>query len=229
MNKKLMIIISTSFLIIISLATTTMIEFYYAKKLDRMPIFSLKSEDKVKQYQKYTSFFYNVYKCYSGYTTVQPLNKDEPYCPRVIKYDKDGYYSNINGLKISKKEYQMILNTSNTMNEIEAWTTKSQIEDSLIVAEEFERGIHKTEERNGLKIAIFREFVIINDYGDYDWVYQNNNKDYYKCVENDNFKEYKGGSCIGDWQMLKPTEKWCSLAKNTTINKIKDLYNSKCK
>lgn len=234
MNKKALTIVMMIFLLIITIATTSMIEFYYAKDRDRMPLLSIKSESTAKQYIKHSSLFFNVYKCYSGDTFVLSKNSKVPICRRIIKFNEEGYYTNINNLKISKRDYQMIYDVSKTLKEIEEFTTSKEIDDAVKVAEEYERSLHiplKTIQINKeiINIEAYKEFVIINQYGDYAWQYQRTNETYYKCFKKELYKQYKSGSCLGEWTEVKLSQEWCSLAKGNTITSIEDAYTKYCK
>lgn len=234
MSKKVLIIFMSIFLVIVSLGTISMIEFYYAKDRDKMPILSFKSENVAKQYEKYSSLFYDVYKCYSKNTFVQGKRKDEPVCPRVIKFDDNNYYTNINNFKISKKDYQMIYDVSKTLKEIESFTTKKELEDAAYVAQTYEKSLYTPLlttiiNKEIVTIVAFKEFVITNEYGDYSWAYQTADNNYKKCMKNNMYKEYENNNCIGTWKEYKMPDDWCQLAKTNTINKIIKAYNEKCK
>lgn len=230
MNKR--VVITIIFFIIIFIGTTSIIEFYYAKDAKRMPILALKSEDKSKQYYKYSSFFYNVYKCYSGTVYAIAKNYPEPICNRIIVYD-NGYYTNKNGLKISKKDYQSIYDVSCNFNEIENFTSKEEVEKAVLIANEYERNLSipiKTTQFNKqvVNINAFKD-LSMNSYGDYSWEYQKSNELYYKCEKNGLYKNYSNGNCIGDWSNLSYSKEWCELALTSTMSNIIDTYNKHCK
>lgn len=230
MNKK--VIIATLFFIIILTGTTSIVEFYYAKDANKMPILALKSEDKTKQFYKYTSLFYDVYKCYSGTVYAVAKNYPEPICNRVIIYD-NGYYINKKGLKISKKDYQSIYDISYSFDEIENFTTSIEIENALLLASEYERNMStpiKTIQvnRKVVNINAFKD-LNINEYGDYSWEYQKGNESYYKCEKNGLYKNYSNGNCLGEWSELNYSKEWCQLAANSNMRNIKESYNKYCK
>ncbi len=230
MNKK--VVLTTLFFVLILVGTISIVEFYYAKDAKRMPVLALKSEDKTKQYYKYTSLFYNVYKCYSGTVFAVSKNYPEPICNRVIVYD-NGYYINKNGLKISKKDYQAIYDISYNFNDIEDFTTNEEIEKAVFVASEYEKNLSipiKTTQINKqvVNINAFKDLKV-NEYGDYSWEYQRGNESYYKCEKNGLYKTYSNGNCLGEWSELKYTKEWCEAALNSTMNNIEQTYNKYCK
>ena len=211
-----MIIFIIMFLVI-SIGTISMIEFYYAKDNGRIPTLSIKKENVVKQYTKYSSLLYDFYKCYSGkYYATSKTN--EPICNRIIVY-KDGYYTNYNGLKISKKDYQTIYDISNKFDEIENFKTDKEVQDSIKVATEYEKNLSKIikTEKIRKEIVNIRAFKDLykSEYGDYSWVYMTEDSSYYKCEMKDLYKDYNNGDCVGEWKSLSYSEEWCALAKNS--------------
>lgn len=234
MNKKILITVMCFFLIIISSGTISMIEFYYAKSDNKMPLFSLKTENEQYQYIKYSSLLYNVYNCYSGKVFILSKREKAPLCNRIIKYNKEGFYTNIKGYKILKNKYQMIYNISKTFNEIENIESDQELESAIILAEDYERLMHipiETLYINNEEISIetFKEFVQVNKYGDYEWAFQINDSKYYKCIKNNLYKNYKDGMCYGEWKKFELDEQWCSLAKISLVENIKNTYNKYCK
>lgn len=229
-NKRVMIIFVILFLVI-SIGTVSMIEFYYAKDSGKMPLISIKSENVSKQYYKYSSILFNAYKCYSGKYYAMSKRK-EPTCNRIITY-KDGYYTNYNGLKISKKDYQTIYDVSNMFDEIENFKTNKEVENALIVANEYEKNLSKiirTEKirREIVNIRVFKD-LFESEYGDYSWVYMTDDASYYKCENNNLYKDYVNGDCIGEWKELTYSDTWCALAKDSYNLDIRDTYNKYCK
>ena len=208
-----------------------MIGFYYAKDNGRVPILSIKKENVAKQYTKYSTLLYDVYKCYSGkhYATGK---RKEPVCDRIIKY-KDGYYTNYNGLKISKKDYQTIYDVSHKFDEIENFTTSKEVENAVFVATEYEKNLSKifrTEKvrKEIVNIRVFKD-LIETEYGDYSWGYMTDDSSYYKCESNGLYKDYINGDCVGEWKELAYSEEWCTLAKSSFNLDIRDTYNKYCK
>lgn len=234
-KKKFCITIAIVVLIfsIVTFITASTIEYYFAKSTYRIPVLALKSESVSKQYTIYRGVFYKVYKCYSDLIVVKSLKDEPPYCLRIVRYTDDGYYINYNGLKISKKDLQLIFDKSITFKEIDNLTTKDQVKDYVYIADQYQRNVHKvyetTKEKDGiLSIDVFQEFVQINNYGDYEWRYQFNNPKYYKCFKNGMYKEYENETCTGEWKELKYSEKWCKLAKNNSISSIQEAYKNNC-
>ncbi len=231
MSKK--VIITILFFIIILVGTTSIIEFYYAKDSDRMPIFSIKSENRTKQYYKYSSLFYNVYKCYSGTVFVTAKNYPEPICNRIITFDENDYYINIKEFKISKKDYQSIYDVSNTFNEIEDFTTDEEVKKALLISSEYEKNLSvpiRTVQSNReiVNINAFKD-LNVNEYGDYSWEYQRVTESYYKCEKNGLYKEYSNGNCVGEWKKLTYSKEWCEVASTSNMHNIKETYNKYCK
>ncbi len=234
-KKKFAIMITITLLIflIVNFATATVIEYYFAKSTNRIPILALKSESVAKQYTKYTALFYNVYECYSGFIAAQGKKEEEPYCSRMIKYDTNDYYTNYHNIKISKKDFQLIFDVSSTFVEIDSFTTYQDLENSKLVATEYKSNLHTTGETktiNGeqISIEVFPAYVKANEYGDYEWKFQTENPEYYKCMKNNLFKDYDNGTCTGEWKELTYSEEWCTLAKETSFLKIKDIYENNC-
>lgn len=237
MEKKkygLMIAIVVFIFSVVTLVTASTIEYYFAKSTYRIPILAIKSESVSKQYTIYRGVFYKVYKCYSDLIVVKGLKDEPPYCSRVVRYTEKGYYVNYHGLEITKKDLQLIFDKSATFKEIDNFTTYEELENYIYVADEYQRMFHtiyKSINLNNETISVeaFPEFVQINSYGDYEWRYQFDNPDYYKCIKNNMYKEFKNGTCVGEWKELKYTDKWCSLAKSNSISPIQEVYKSDCK
>ena len=207
-----------------------MIEFYYAKDNGRMPFLAIKSENVTKQYYKYSSILYNAYKCYSGKHYAM-IKTREPVCNRLIVY-KDGYYTNYNGLEISKKDYQTIYDVSHKFDEIETFKTEKEVQDAIKISTGYEKNLSKIlrtikVRRDIVNIRAFKDLVE-NDYGDYSWQYKTDDASYHKCEYNNLYKDYVDGTCVGEWKKLEYSNEWCSLAKNAYSIEIRETYRKYC-
>ena len=227
MKKK--IIITTIFFLLILTGTISIVEYYYAKDSSKMPILAIKKEDRAKQFTKYSSVFYNVYKCYSGTIFAVSKTYPEPICERIAVYD-GGYYLNRNGLKIDKKDYQMIYDASNTSSEIENFTTEEEVKNAVKISEEYEKNLYKVLRtaqvgNDVVDIVAFKELVL-NNYGDYTWEFNMNN---YKCKSGNSVKEYKNKRCTGSWKKIGYSKEWCELASKSVNERIKNEYKRYCK
>ena len=196
-----------------------------------MPFFAIRSVNKSKQYTKYSSLYYDVYKCYSG--KVYAVGKRyEPICDRVVKYDEYGYYVNAKGLKISKKDYQSIYNVSHNADEIDDFSSNDEVNSALLVSGEYEKNLYKV--LNTIKVgkeiynAVVFKDLVVNTYGDYSWEYMYNDKSYYKCEKNGMFKEYLDGSCVGESKSLSYSSSWCELGGSSNNIDIKNTFNKFC-
>ncbi len=229
MNKR--VIISIVFFIVILIGTISIVEFYYAKDSGRMPTFSIKTTNDAKQYYKYSSLLYNVYKCYSG--KVFAVSKTyKPVCNRIVVYKND-YYTNINNLKISKKDYQTIYDVSHKFDEIEKFTNYKEVEDAVLISTEFEKNQSvpiKTIQVNKevVNIVAFKDLKA-NEYGDYSWEYQKSDEKYHKCEKNGLYKEYSNNQCLGEWSEIKYSDNWCKLSGNSYNLDIRKDYKKYCK
>lgn len=229
----IIIIITIILFLIVNIATASVIEYYFAKSTYRIPVLVIKSDSVAKQYTKYTGLFYKVYKCYSDYVVVTGAKEEEPYCSRVIRYSMDGYYTNYNGIKIEKKDFQLIFDKSVTFSEIDKFKTYKEVENAILVADEYQRNLYvtgqtKTINNELVSIVVSPEYVEVNQYGDYDWRYQTDNPKYYKCMKNSLFKKYDNDNCVGEWKKLTYSKEFCELAKINSISSIQEAYKNNC-
>ena len=82
--------------------------------------------------------------------------------------------------------------------------------------------------REIVNIRVFKD-LFESEYGDYSWVYMTDDASYYKCENNNLYKDYVNGDCIGEWKELTYSDTWCALAKDSYNLDIRDIYNKYCK
>ncbi len=239
MKRKILTVVMIIVFFIVMISSLSVVEFYYAKKTERIPLIALRREDKVNQYFEYNALFYRVYKCYSDEVSIRSYKESLPSCPRLIMFDNNGEYTTPSGVSISKRNYQMLL-TVNGYKEIDKFN-EEEYKNALFVAEEYGRSIHVQAAENNkivideetVNVEVFREFVITDVYGNYKWVPQYNNKEYYKCAKVENgiflFSDYNDGKCSSNWATHNFGSKWCSLAKDSNKEEIKLAAEEFCK
>lgn len=235
MKKTILIILG----VLVLLSGFYFFDYIRVTKYDKLPIIALKTEIKEKQFTLYKALFYKVWICsYKDVNgdikqTIGSYRDADPKCPKIISFT-DGYYENINGIKISTKDYQTITNLYD-VDAIDSWTSDTDIENALYVANELEKSFFNLKENSTftlnndiINIAIF--FDLVEDDDSYTWQEMANDETYYYCVKQDAvakrnlFAKYQNGTCDSIWLFKNFSEKWCQLALLEKDNSIVRQY-----
>lgn len=227
--------------LIIIITSVFVIDYSVAKMSGSGPLFAIKKYDDKEQYYEYSGVFYKMWICSAEEKNykVGKYSDVPPICPKLIKFNEDGSYTNINNLKITKEEYALIKNYY-FYETINNWTKISEIEEAVSLSREVDEKNFTTKEGyyteyNGTNymIAIFDEFKELN--GEYAWRKGINNIDYHYCVKYNEdktkylFSKYNGSTCDGNFKELKFSNKWCDTVREKETNDyFKTLYNEKC-
>ncbi len=220
--KFLLYILSVAIII----GCLTYLDYFYTKTNNVAPKISIK-ENLDENTVVYKSLFYKVWYCKSNKTYfIGSYSDKDAICPKSYSY-VDGFYTNDLGVKISKRDLQLLTNDGVYTSEmIENMKDDNQVSDAVHVA--YNYGLKKYKDINkkssdGYKLVILPEFILEDD--NYKWVY-NEDKEY--CLKKDNdfyyLSEYDN-ECK-KFEKIKMDTKWCSLYETSTLvyeDKIENL------
>lgn len=241
MKKKIFKIIYCVICSIIILISSIVIDFSVSKITGNEPLLAIKKHNKKEQYYEYYGVFYKMWICTAEENNYKVGSyKDEAIvCPKLIKFNKDGSYTNFNNLKITKEEYELIKNYYN-YDLINSWTKRNEIEEAVFLSKEVDEKKFITKEGyyveyNGKNymIAIFNEFIKIGS--EYYWKKATDNLEYHYCVKyNDDktkylFSKFNGNTCDGNFKELEFSSKWCeTIREDNKIEIFKNIYDESC-
>lgn len=216
---KLLIIIVVVAIVFVSLIY---IDYFNAKANNTNPKISIKVES--ENSILYKAFFYKVYYCRTNKKYIIADYDEEVVCPNNYEY-KNGYYTNREGVKISKMKLQLLTNEGVYTSEmIENFKTEKDVEDASIVANDYGSIKYKViDEKDEYNIVLFPTFESKED--NYDWIF-NEEKEYCLKGENYNYQKakYENEKC-GKFEKIKMSEEWCDLYKNSTLIYVKGIEN----
>jgi hypothetical protein len=220
--KKVIKYLAIFLAILVIISLIVYIDYFSANKNSTNPKISLKEES--ENYIIYKSFFYRVYYCKSNRRYIFADYEEEVVCPNNYTY-KDGYYTNSEGIKISKRDLQLLTNDGIYTSEmIESFKSDSQVSKAVSVA--YEYGINKfkiTDEYDDYNLAVLPSFTEEDD--NYDWTY--NEEDFY-CIKGDNYNyqisKYENNKC-GKYEQVKMSNEWCENYKSSTLVYVKGIEN----
>lgn len=238
--KKILIIL---LIVVAVFSAITYLDYFLAKSQNTIPKIVLKSENKIKQMKIYKGLFYKVIKCSSNNDIIYTdYESSEDVCPRKVTYDKDGYFTNTEGYKISKKEYKLMsYQNIYTFDTIDSIDKKEDIDNYTFVAFEYlskqyilKEDIEITHNEETLKLAIFPTFKEENE--TYEFVYDEENVEKLYCVKTDEnnqttFSKYnkETQTCEENFEKITMDSKWCKLYKNSTLVYSLDENLNYCK
>lgn len=221
--KKLVKILIIIFITLIVIFSIIYIDYFNSKTNNTNPKLSVKVEN--ENYILYKAIFYKVYYCKTNKKYVIADYDEEVVCPNNYEY-KDGYYTNREGVKISKDKLQLLTNDGvYTAEMIENFKTDKDVNNALIVASEFGNIRFKIiDEEEDYNIVKFASFEKVKE--NYDWVYLDENEEYCLKGENYNYQKskYDNEKC-GKFEKIKMSEEWCNLYKNSTLVYVKGIEN----
>lgn len=212
MKKVLIIIIVT----LVLLASIVYIDYFNAKANSTSPKISLK-ENLDNNQILYKAVFYKVWYCKTNKTyTITSYSDVDPICPIDYRY-VDGYYTNSEGIKISKRDLQLLTNDGiYTAEMIEAMNSNKQVEDAVHVAYNYGKYKYKfssIKSEDGNKLVMLPDFSLEDD--NYKWIY---NEDNLYCIkEKGNLLIAKYENKCGKYETIKMDKDWCQNYKSSTL------------
>ena len=222
--KKFIKIFVIIFTVLILVASVTYIDYFVSKTKNTYPKIAL-----LKQLNDdlfvYNSIFYRVWYCKTNNTyTIGNYNDKDAVCPKNYQYE-NGYYTNSLGIKISKRDLQLLTNNDTYTHEmVDNMSSDSQVENAVHVAYNYGKINYKEIEDENLsssleyKLIIFPEFVE-DDKDNYNWEYDESEENYY-CLDDSQelakVAKYENNEC-GVFEEIKMDEKWCTNYKNSTL------------
>ena len=232
--KKIFIIIFTLLIVICAISY---IDYFLVKTYNKVPKIALK-KDKT-DFIVYSAPFYKVWYCKDSKTVIMGGYDDpDAVCPKNYEY-VDGYYTNSEGVKISRKDLELITkNGIYTSEMIEQMKDNSEVEDAVYVAYNYENLMYKKlldEKDNEVtvgdaSVVVFPQYVEVD--GKYDWHYESEYTSRYYCMKTEDdteyFVRYNNGSCGKNYFKLKLDSKWCGIYKNSTLVYKEDSIKELC-
>lgn len=213
--KKVLIIL---IIVIAVLACLIYLDYFIAKTRGSSPKISLKEQLSDNGYV-YKAVLYKVWYCETNKTyTFGDYSDKDAICPKNYSY-VDGFYTNEQGVKISKKDLQLLTNDGiYTSDMIENMTSDKQVITAVSVANEY--GKYKYEDikeksEDGYSLVKLFEFKEEND--NYKWVI--NEEDVY-CLKIEGNKKslskYENNKCE-KFEIIKMSKEWCENYKSSTL------------
>ncbi len=230
--KKTKLVLIIVFIILLVLSALIYIDYFIVKEKNTTPKISLVEED--KEFYVYKALFYKVWKCKSDDSIIIGDYKDpDAICKTNYEFN-NGFYTNKNGLKISKKDlYMLTLTGIYTHDMVEKMVTNEDINSALYVVSKYEmleynnvmsENGSKLKSSDGFEIVVFPTFEYNEKTDSYKWTYDNKNTNNYYCLDKKNelYSKYTGNVC-GEFVKLSLDEKWCGLYKNSTLSSNKEI------
>ena len=224
--KKVVKIILILIGIFVILGAGCYIDYYIAKTKNTNPKIALKKELN-SDLIVYNGMFYRMWYCKVNKTyTVGSYSDKDAICNKNYEY-KDGYYTNNAGIKISKRDLQLLTNTGIYTSEmVENINSDTQLENAIHVAYDYEINKYKVVvkdnkelEVDDYKIVVFPEFKEVED--NYDWMYDESDTTNYYCISKNkgtiSKAKYDGNECL-EFEQIKMDKNWCENYKNSTLS-----------
>lgn len=213
--------------------STAFLDYSRAYKGTTTPVFVIRHQNEYKQATVYYGIFYKAWVCDNGDEAIKfgSYSSEINNCSIVVSYDTNGYYTNPNGIKMSKQE----INTIKTyfydyFNEFKA---EKEFEDAYKISKAINevwwvKNVETLTLDDGsiANMAIFNKLV--NKNGEYLWELQYENPEYQKCVKSQNDEyvfalyDIQTKKCGSEWKHLNLSDSVCKLTK-TSIKYVKDL------
>lgn len=212
MKKFLIIVI----VILVIIASLVYIDYFNVKTNNTSPKISLK--EKINDNQIiYKAVFYKVWYCKTNKTyTIGSYSDIDAVCPIDYAY-VDDYYTNAEGIKISKRDLQLLTNDGiYTREMVEAMNSEKQVEEAVHVAYSYGKYKYKvssTKGNDGNKVVMLPDFKEEDGY--YKWVYDEEKLYCIKDGEKLSIADYSD-KC-GKFEVVKMDEKWCEAYKTSTL------------
>ena len=219
-------------------AALAYIDYFLVVKKDTLPKFALKEENKEKEVIVYKGLLYKLWYCtYDKSRTIGSYSDAEAICPRTYEY-VDDYYTNNNGLKISKKDLQlMTYKNIYTYDMIELMSDTKEVSNASYVVYEYGKTFYEEKadskvkyNKKNLKLVSFPDFVL--DGKNYVWKISNDETTKYYCMDEKDdiniFSLYENEKCSDTFEKIKLDDKWCELAKNSTLAYMDNVISDLC-
>ena len=213
--KRILIIIV---IITAVLACLIYLDYFIAKTRGSSPKISLKEKLSDNGYV-YKAVLYKVWYCETNKTyTFGDYSDKDAICPKNYSY-VDGFYTNEQGVKITKKDLQLLTNDGiYTSDMIENMSSNKQVEEAVKVASEYGKYRYedtKEKSEDGYELVKLFEFKEEND--NYKWVI---NEDVLYCLKKEGNKKslskYENNKCE-KFEVIKMSEEWCKNYKTSTL------------
>ena len=170
----------------------------------------------------YNAILYRVWYCKLNDTyTIGNYNDKDAICSNALKYDKDGNYTNANGVTISAENMKLI--SAFYSYEIIGNMSSDDVEDALYVIKNAYKVKYKyyvdkagdqQESHSGYKLIIFPKYELRGN--EVKWLYS---EDYYCIKEKNEIAKYiKEDEDCFTFQEIGIDKKWCNLYKQSNIN-----------
>ncbi len=170
----------------------------------------------------YNAILYRVWYCKLNDTyTIGNYNDKDAICSNALKYDKDGNYTNANGVTISAENMKLI--SAFYSYEIIGNMSGDDVEDALYVIKNAYKVKYKyyvdkagdqQESHSGYKLIIFPKYELKGN--EVKWLYS---EDYYCINEKNEIAKYiKEDEDCFTFQEIGIDKKWCDLYKQSNIN-----------
>ena len=209
MKKAIIIVL----VILVLIGSFIYFDYFNVKTNNTSPKISIK-ENLTDDQILYKAVFYKVWYCKTNKTyTIGSYSDTDAVCPINYEYI-DGYYTNAEGVKISKRDLQLLTNDGIYTSEmIETMSDNTQVQDAVHVA--YDYGIYKykkidKESEDNHELIVFPKFEEVD--GNYKWIYDE--EDLY-CLKDDSFAKYD--TKCGKFEKIKMDNKWCESYKTSTL------------
>ena len=238
--KKVVRIFIFIFIILLVFSAIVYIDYFCVKNKNIAPKIALKSEIN-SETTEYKAIFYKVWYCNSNKKyMIGSYDDDSSICPIKYIYYENGYYSNPQDIKISKRDIEVMTDNGYYTSEmIDGFKTDEEVENAVYVAYNYGKTLYKnvTDNNNtklkstdGYNLVVFPEFKSDNN-EKYSWVYNFDDESKYYCVKTESgktfYSSYLDKKCIAFVQLTLDS-KWCNLYKKSTIVYNKDKVKNLC-
>ena len=209
-------IIITIIVVLLIMSALVYFDYFNVKTNNTSPKISLK--EKISDSQTlYKAFFYRVWYCDTNKTyTIGSYSDADAICPINYSY-VEGYYTNSEGIKISKRDLQLLTNDGIYTSEmVEAMNSNKQVEDAVHVAYNYGRYKYKLTSKkssDGYKLIVLPEFK--EEENNYKWVYDEENLYCLKDSDKTSIAKYED-SC-GKFEVIKMDKDWCDSYTSSTL------------
>ena len=225
--KKLVRILIILFILIAVFGAAAYIDYFMIKGKNTYPKLAIKKKLN-EDVTVYTALLYKVWYCKTNDTyTIGGYDDKDAICPHDYEY-VDGYYTNSIGIKISKKDIEMLsTNDIYTTEMIDNLSSEESVKNALHVVEAYMSKQYKSvnkKSEEGEDLVVFPTFKLDKNTKKYSWVYDLDDTANYYCLSNKQVAKYDGEEC-GNFEKIKMDKEWCqSYEKSTLIykNKIED-------
>ncbi len=219
--KRLKKIIIITIVILVVIFVATYIDYFITKTNNTYPKISIKQKLSDNEFV-YKAILYKVWYCDSNKTyTIGNYSDKDAICPKNYTY-VDDFYTNESGIKISKRDLQLLTNDGVYSSEmVENMNTEKQVSEAVHVSEEYGKTKYKSlnkESEDGYKLVLVPKFKSDKN-GNYKWQYDDNENEYY-CLRSDKNKnylsKYNGEECEG-FNKVKMDSEWCTNYVNSML------------